>query len=218
MKHTYLKSFFIASMLVPMLHFANEGDTSENQDHLPVAIRKPTHETPNEESASKFLSNRYPPVYFSPGMHCLSSVAAFGDSLEIEDGSVWKISSYDAPKVASWGAQDPILITQNHRWFSKYNYRIINQATGAALEANLFLGPIKDGTYTRYIMSIDTARGELILNDNTRWAVSSLDEFGFKDWVLYDAVIIGYNSGWDSSCQGLLINVNMNQCIRAQQF
>lgn len=214
MKHTYLKSFFVASLLVPMLHFASEGDATQRYS---IGERKPTQEPAKKESSSKFF-NQYPPVYFSQGMHCVSAVDAFGNSLELEDGSVWQISPYDAPKVAHWKSQDPILITQNHRWFSKYNYRLINQTTGAVLESNLHLGPIKNGIYTRYIMSIDLSRGEVVLSDHTRWQISSLDECSFQDWMLYDAVIIGYNSGWDSNSEGLLINVNMNQWVRAAQF
>ena len=208
MKCTYLKSFFIASLLVPMLHFGDE---------YPVGIRKPTYEVTEKavEGSSKFWDS-YPPVYFAPGMHSLTG--SFGDRLSIEDGSGWIISPYDAPKLARWGAQDPLIITQNHRWFSRYTYKIINQATGSAVEANLYSGPTRDNPYTRYIMAIDSSRGELMLSDQTRWLISNLDEYGFRDWVLYDAVIIGYNSGWDSSCEGLLINVNMNQKVRARQF
>jgi hypothetical protein len=159
-----------------------------------------------------------PPVYFSPAMHSLAAVSAFGESLELEDGSVWKVSIYDAPKVAMWGSQEPVLITQNTSWFSNYQYCLVNQITGDVLEANLFLGPLKDGPYTRYIVSIDATRGELVLNDHTRWSVSSYDLSAFHDWMLYDTVILGHNSSWDSSSQGLLINVNMNQAVRAKQF
>lgn len=218
MKNTYLKSFFIAAIIAPMLSFATVDQNNENvQERFGVGVRESTQSI-KKEGESKFYSRGYPSVFYSSGTHCVSSVSVFGDQVEIEDGSVWKISSYDAPKVAGWRAQDPLLITQNHRWFSKYNYRIINQATGSTLEANLFLGPIKDGAYTRYVISIDTLRGDIYLNDQTRWHVSVLDADNFADWMLYDAVIIGYNSGWDSDSQGLLINVNMNRNIRAEQF
>ncbi len=215
MKRAYLKSFFILTLTLPMLNFANEGDA---QEHLPVATRETIAPHQEQEASAQFFNNHYPPVYFSPGMHCLTAVSAFGDSVEIEDGSVWKISPHDAPKVSSWGSQDPIITTQNHRWFSKYQYKLINQSTGSTLEANLYLGPIKDGSYTRYVIAVDSSRHELILNDQTRWRISSYDLLSFQEWMLHDAVIIGHNSGWDSECQGLLINVNMNQCIRAEQF
>jgi hypothetical protein len=217
MKHSYLKSFFIATLAFPMLTFADEYAEKE---HYPVAIRNPMAQTELEiqEGSQKFFSKRYPPVYFPSGAHCLSSISAFGDSLELEDGSTWKISHYDAKKVLSWGAQDPIIITQNHRWFSDFNYRIINQSTGSSLEANLQFGPIKNGPYTRYVTSLDFARGEVILSDQTRWQISDDGIYNFNNWMLLDAVIIGSNSGWDSSCEALLINVTMNESVTAQQF
>lgn len=207
MNHTYLKSIFLAT-LIPLLGFT--------QEHYPVGER-PT-EKKQKESSSSFFTNAYPSAYFPLGMHCLLSVSAFGDSLDIEDGSRWKISPYDAAKVASWGSQDPLIITQNHDWFSSYNYRIINHANGGTLRANLQLGPFKNGPYTRYVQSINTLLGEIVLNDLTRWQVSILDVSALKEWYIHDAIIIGYNSGWDSDCQGLLINVNKNEHIRAAQF
>ena len=204
-----------------MLHFANEGDTTDQQpqkERFPVAIRDVQKENQEHEVDSRFFNNKYPPVYYSPGMHRLAAVSAFGDSVELEDGSVWKVSPYDASKVAFFTSQDPIVITQNHRWFSKYQYKLINQSTGASLETNLHLGPIKDGAYTLYVIGVDTIRGEVILSDQTRWGISSYDFSDFQDWILYDAIIIGHNSGWDSGCQGLLINVTLNSSVRAEQF
>lgn len=207
MKHTYVKSVFLAT-LIPFLGFAEE--------HYPVGTG-PKEKKPKEAS-SGFYSNVYPTAYFPLGMHSLLSVSAAGYSLDIEDGSRWQISPLDAPKLARWGSQDPLIITQNHNWFSAYNYRIINQALGSTLYANLALGPFKNGPYTRYIQSIHPFTGEIILNDLTCWQVSSLDQSSIYDWYVNDAVIIGYNTGWDTDCQGLLINVNKNEHVRAAQF
>jgi hypothetical protein len=207
MKHTYLKSVFLA-MLIPFLGFS--------QEHYPVGTR-PKEEKPKEASSS-FYSNAYPMAYFPLGMHCLLSVSAAGYSLDIEDGSRWQISPTDAPKLASWGSQDPLIITQNHNWFSNYNYRIINHATGSTLYANLANGPIKNGPYTHYIQSVNSCTGEIVLNDLTSWQVSFLDQASIYDWYINDAVIIGYNSGWDTDCQGLLINVTKKDHVRAAQF
>jgi len=198
-----------------MLHFASE------QEHCSVADRKPTHEAPaqeEQEAEAKFYAANMPPVYFESGIHRLAAISAVGDSLEIEDGSVWKISSYDAHKIGNWSSDDVILITQNHRWFSKYNYKIVNRTINSSVEANLYLGPLKEGMFTRYVVALDAYRGELILNDNTRWRVSAYDSISFQDWILHDAIIVGYNSGWDSESQGLLINVNLNTSVRAEQF
>lgn len=211
MKTTYLKTFFLAAMIAPMLSFGAE------ENYL-VGERATKFNGEMQEGGSKSIFSQYPPVYYPPAVHCLKSVSVLGDSVEIEDGSVWKISSFDADKVRYWKSTDVILITQNHSWFSKYKYKLVNETIGSSLEAKLHLGPSKRSEYIRYVIETDIRDGIAILNDGTRWKVSSLDKHLFKEWELNDAVIIGYNSGWDSDCQGLLINVAMNQPIRAEQF
>lgn len=172
----------------------------------------------SQEESCALLFDKYPSIYCPSAIHYLIAVSGIGDSLEFEDGSVWRISAYDRYKPLSWRANDPVMITQNHRWFSKYKYRIVNANTGSALEANLYLGPIQNGEHTRYIIAIDPVEAILMLSDHTHWEVSPYDRFAFRNWDLEDAVIIGYNSGWDSNSEALLINVNMNQSIRAKQF
>lgn len=211
MCRTYLKSFLFASLTIPLLNFAEENSNIEvggrKQNPMPTSI---------EAQANYFAE--YPPVYYTRGVHGLAAVAISGESVEFEDGSVWKVSAYDAHKVKHFQMQDPLIVTQNHRWFSRYQYRIINQVTGASLEANLYLGPIKEGIYTNYICEIDQYRGEVYLTDNSRWKVSIYDAALLEKWVLNDPIIIGQNSGWDSACQGLLINVETGNYIRAEQF
>lgn len=215
MKYSPFYCLFAASCLLPLLSFANEEKANQ---HLPVGARESVVEK-KKESSSNFLINYYPPVYYGPAEHCIVGVSAFGDTLEIEDGSQWKIAPYDKAKTSNWGMQDPILITQNHTWFSPYNYRIVNPATQSSIEANLFLGPIQNGAYTRYVMSIYPIQDSIILNDQTRWKICSFDLAEFQEWRPQDAIIIGYNSGWNASyCQGLLINVTLNQCVRAEQY
>jgi hypothetical protein len=172
----------------------------------------------NQEEGCGFLFDRYPPVYYPSAVHWLIAVSGIGDSVELEDGSVWKINSHDGYKAVQWLSSDPLTITQNHRWFSRYSYRIVNQNTGSSLEANLYLGPIRNGEHTRYIEAIDLAQGALLLSDRTHWEVSYLDLAEFRNWAHGDAVIIGINSGWDSHSESLLINVNMNNFIRVKQF
>jgi hypothetical protein len=63
--------------------------------------------------------------------------------------------------------------------------------------------------------------GELIVTngpgESIHWEISGGDIGLFQNWALGDAVIIGQNSGWDSNCEALLINVNMNAAVRARQ-
>ena len=171
--------------------------------------------------ACGYIFDEYPPFYFPISTHCLMGVSALGDSIELEDGSVWKICRYDGCKALNWRSNDPLTITQNHRWFSNYNYRIVNENTGACLEANLFLGPLEHGQHTLYITGIDRIAGDLVVTNGSgesfRWEISAGDISTFQNWALHDAVIVGQNSGWDRSCDALLINVNMNNFARAKQ-
>lgn len=175
------------------------------------------------ESAG-FIFDHYPPVYYSNSHHWLAAVTVLDNnqySVELEDGSVWKINSYDGFKALHWKANDPLAITQNTRWFSKHNYKIINKSTGSSVEASFFLGPVKRGQYSRFIIAVDHPRREIMLSDNTHWEISYLDAAIFKDWALNDYIIIGTNSNnsfWDSGSDALLINVNMNTSTRAKQF
>ena len=173
------------------------------------------------EECNGYVFNSYPLRYLPIAAHQLQGVSSLGDSVELEDGSVWKISRYDSPSALTFRSDDILIITQNHRWFSQYNYRIINQQTGIALEANLFLGPQTNNQYTWYVTAIDRIDGDLILTNGfgqpTRWEISWHDESLFQNWAVNDAVIIGQNTGWDSRSESLLINVNMDQSVRARQ-
>ncbi len=168
--------------------------------------------------------DRFPPIYYSSAHHWLTAVTILNNSsytLELEDGSVWKISSYDGSKALNWRENDPLTITQNNRWFSRHEYRIINKSNGTSVEATLFLGPIELGEFSRFIIGIDYSCEEILLNDMTRWEISSLDSSIFQRWALDDYIIIGTNSNtsiWDSGSDVLLINVNQNNCVRARQF
>ncbi|PIS02854.1 MAG: hypothetical protein COT85_02140 [Chlamydiae bacterium CG10_big_fil_rev_8_21_14_0_10_42_34] len=177
-----------------------------------------------ESQTAGYIHDQYPPIYYSNSHHWLASIS-INDSdqyeLELEDGSVWKINSYDGSKALNWRSNDPLTITQNNRWFSRHTYRIINKSNGTSAEANLFLGPILRGEFSRFIANIDHSKREISLNDNTYWEISYLDTAVFSDWDVNDYIIIGTNSNvsfWDSGSDVLLINVNMNNSVRAKQF
>jgi len=232
----FLKSFALISLILPTFLMADD------EGHVPVGTRQMSPDASaqmelnqaaegageesqpsttcneKEEARCGFIYDRYPPVYYPNTYHWLIAVSALGDQVEFEDGSVWKINSYDGYKALNWRSNDPLTITQNSRWFSSYTYKIINKNTGTSIEANLFLGPIKNGEYTRYILAIDPTRGEVMLTDSTHWEVSSGDSYVFRDWAINDSIILGSNTGWDSSCEAILINVTMNNFVRAKQF
>lgn len=205
------------------------------ENHAPVGIEQQTKESyPQSEIAlieeeeldsAGFIFDRYPPIYHATAHHWLNAIAEAENNqhtLELEDGSVWKISSYDAKhKALHWRTNDPLTITQNNRWFSKHTYRIVNKNNGTSVEANLFLGPVTTGEYAKFITTIDLEERVIILNDHTHWKLSPSDASIMKDWNPNHYIILGTNSNvsfWDSESDALLINVTRNKFARAKQI
>jgi len=232
----------IPKFFIPLILFAPALLLAEGENHVAVGSRPISEEAAAQIQAEKgpqatvedeketpetagFLFDLYPPIYYSNAHHWIVAITILESgqyTLELEDGSVWKIHGYDGVKVRdTWREKDPLTITQNHRWCSKYDYRIINQNNHTSAEVNLFLGPVEMGPYSRYIISIDHSRKELMLNDNTHWDLSYLDASHFAQWLPGHYVILGTNSNtslWDSNSDALLINVNMLTPVRANQF
>ena len=234
-----MKLLKIATALVLIFPLFLMGE-EENERHVGVGSRpmseeavallesqkgkKEELEEEAELESAGSIFDQYPPIYYSDSHHWLAAVTVLDQnrySLELEDGSVWKVNGYDGIKALNWRANDPLTITQNNRWFSKHEYRIINKSNGTSVEATLFLGPIQLGEFSRFIIGIDYLKEEILLNDGSCWEISYLDSSIFKDWALNDYIIIGTNSNasiWDSGSDALLINVNLNNASRAKQF
>lgn len=144
-------------------------------------------------------------------MHHPIAVSLLGETIELEDGSIWTASSSDRHKTLDWMTGDVIIILPNHTWFSSYDYRLVNLNTGANVKVNLSLGPIYNGIYTHWIIAIDYNHREICLEDGSVWQMSWWDSSIVDQWLPNDTVIIGINDGWFSGGNpNMLINVNMN--------
>lgn len=171
----------------------------------------------NTEEAAGCFDCDYSPVYPN-STHWIETLSLFGESVGIEDGSIWQVNCSDRNLVQDWVLSDPVIITQNRSWFSSCKYRILNKNDGSSIPANLAYGPIIGGEYSLQISNIDHYNGLLILSDNSHWKISSRDRYLFPEWTLGDYILLGVNSGWDSSCPYILINSNMDNFIRAKQY
>lgn len=143
------------------------------------------------------------------------AISSSGDSITLEDGSVWQIRIKDRGKTLDWLSGDSLIILPNHSWFSSYHYVLLNQNTGADIKVNMMLGPIYNGVYTHWIIAIDYYNKEVCLEDGTVWTVSGSDFSTLKKWLVNDTVIIGVNDSWFSSKPNILINVNMLNYVAA---
>lgn len=148
--------------------------------------------------------------------HSPLAISIFGDSIELEDGSVWSVSPSDGYKALNWLTSDLLVITPNHDWFSSHLFKMTNQATGISVKCNLSLMPVYNGLYTHWIRAINYYTQEIALEDGSIWQVSGLDSSTFSQWLLNDTVIIGVNDGFLSgSKENILINAETLGYVRA---
>ncbi|PIS01229.1 MAG: hypothetical protein COT84_03245 [Chlamydiae bacterium CG10_big_fil_rev_8_21_14_0_10_35_9] len=165
-----------------------------------------------------FSNAATPPKYFPNYCHWIYAISTLGDTIQLEDGSVWDISPKDGHKIFNWKSQDALIIHPNYRWFSNYNYRILNKATNQTIEVNLSLAPFVDGENTNYIYDIKNDCSAIMLQDQSVWHVNTKDRRIIEQWALDDLIIIGvYNKGRFESDTHILINANMGNHCRVRK-
>jgi len=163
--------------------------------------------------------NQYTPLsqHFLQQIKRLESAYA----IEMEDGSHWTIPETEVAKTLEWRPGSRLSITP-HRggWFynSPYSYYIINEDAGSYVSSNLHIGPIAQGPKTHWIMAIDYAKGNIFLENGTSWSVAEEDLYLFDEWVNNQTIIIGNNDRWFASHSSILINVDINNFVRAKRF
>lgn len=176
----------------------------------------------NEEKDERITSDvhyhnsniTHPGAWHRP--HCVST---FGETVELEDGSIWSVSYGDRWKTIGWLRDDVIAIFPNTSWFGT-DFRMVNQNTGDTIDVDLRYGPTFGNIFTYKIVSVDYINAIVYLQDST-WAISINDETVIYSWHAGDTVIIGHNDGWNSSIRPhILINVNVNDyaCANCMSF
>jgi len=189
-------------------------DLSEENITLSETERKEISGERSEETTELVDKAIKSTTYYTSHQGCFHNpiaISFLGDTIELEDGSMWGVYSSDRYKTLDWMTGDTIIIVPNDEWFSSFDYKLVNLNTGAKIKVNLSLGPIYNGIYTHWIVAIDYYRNEVVLEDGSFWRMSSFDESVFKKWLPNDTVIIGINDNWLSGANpNILINVNTN--------
>lgn len=182
----------------------------------PLLLTQPIEAWKEETKTSiQTIAGRY---YYPLNCGWLNSVSVLGDSIEFGDGSIWGISSLDTHIISTWGIGDPLVVSPNYQWLSYFRYYITNKKTGTYVQANLTLGPIPFGPFSHWIMGVDLVSSLLYLENGTIWRLSSEDLSTYYNWSQNDTIIIGGNTSWGASFDHILINVNMNNFVRAKQY
>ncbi len=165
-----------------------------------------------------YIFDQFPQIHIPEVQHQITNMSIQRDTLQLEDDSIWTVSSYDAPKLLYWNDKDTFLITQNNRWFTSYQYRLINQTNGSSAEINLASESLYKQDCPLTIKSIDQNNFLVELSDDTMWLIAQNGARTFDSWSLGDAVIIGYNSNGDEIHNILLINYSLNHSLCAQRL
>lgn len=165
------------------------------------------------------------------GKHIIEFKAPTGESITIEDGSVWTVHPSHEMKVASWHEKQVIQIRVRDEFLDKINplnwnlwgkkpsylYEIKNLTTNQRVPVRLSLGPIKSSPCRRTITAINPFQGIIYLNDNSAWKVSRkiTSRLHLSKYLIGDAVIIATKNDkpnfWDNS--NTLINVSDNSYV-----
>lgn len=174
------------------------------------SLSEESSEGKNSELIKKFQNSSYVTTH-EGAFHYPISVSYSGDSIQLEDGSIWTVCFSDTYKTLNWLTSDLIIIVPNHDIFSSYYYSLINVNTGVIVKVNLYLGPIYNGAFTHWIAAIDYFNREICLEDGSIWKMSAFDQSIISKWLPNDTVIIGINDGaFSYGNPNILINVNVN--------
>ena len=159
---------------------------------------------------------------YSVACHGLANILDNGrfTEIEMEDGSHWEVSAFDAYILRNWRRHDTLIISPNYSWCSSYDYFITNKDNNNSyVKANLFgNGPIAFGPHSHWIVSVDRLGGHVYLENQTVWCINPQDSYVLNGWAENDHIIFGLYDAWFSSYDHILINVNMDNHARAKQY
>ncbi|MGM0440329.1 MAG: hypothetical protein ACQEP8_04355 [Chlamydiota bacterium] len=145
--------------------------------------------------------------------HWVVGVSLSGDTVELNDGSIWHIYSGHSKKTLSWLTSDKIVIEANSNRLSYFQYKLTNESLGHSVKARMVKGPFYSGPFTLWIEAISDKH--VWLSDGSVWNLSIFDDDVYYGWIANDTIIVGINNDWLSGFNPyILINVNTNDYAR----
>jgi hypothetical protein len=232
-------SLYLASML-PLIGFTTEITDGE-VTHAQIAARPISEEAQEnmaeqeiQSSENSIKNHRYkksPSQTLTPKkefwfshnasipQHWIQAINLTENIIVTEDGSHWKtpnsLISY------FWRVQDYVTIQPNSHSkyaYRQYMYQLKNKYSGLLARAELIVGPELSNPHTLWIIGFHPSSQKVHLSNHTSWIVSQADAAIFRDWQANDTIIIGTNNSWFSSYDAILINVEMNNFVRATTY
>lgn len=213
---------YICGIKIPIRAIAEDGEFSPS---IPIKAQRFAFLTSNgmiQETAASYSPHLY---HFAEGI-------PYQNVLRLEDGSEWSFSGTNADLVRSWRKGefgDELILSPKVTWIwgSDYSYVLTNKKQNTSIDVNPYKGPVAFGNNSTWVVGLDYYNGRAYLMHNqphgdaikSTWAISSSDQYLFKDWQINDHVIIAENNNWVwwlSQFNYVIINVNMNHYVRAR--
>jgi hypothetical protein len=151
-----------------------------------------------------------------------------GHTLELDDGSVWKVHQNSLPRSKNFYKEGDLIVIYPVilRFLSDSMFFFHNKNSGQNVNVDLSLGPISGRPGCVEIEEIDFYQGVLLLRDgyNNRltWQVNSDSLTQLRQWKPGQAVILGSNRRhaniFGSPYEFSLINVEKIEIIQANRI
>ncbi|MBS0625408.1 MAG: hypothetical protein JSS32_05100 [Verrucomicrobia bacterium] len=150
-----------------------------------------------------------------PRNHFLATYLLLDNTIELEDGSLWRVNSWDMPKILNWANNDILSLTVNDPFIFGEEYKLTNTYTDEVIHLDLIDGPLLFGPASHWIVAIDRMIGRIYLENGSYWDISVFDRNKLSNWAVNDTIIFGDSKNWWND--SFLINVNMNQTAQASK-
>lgn len=155
----------------------------------------------------------------------LSGKDPSGYTLELDDGSVWRVTDSSLSKAKDYYREGDLIVIYPvlFPFFSGSKFFFSNLNSGQNVNVDLSLGPISGKPGCVEIDEIDFYRGRLLLRDgnNNRlvWQINTDYLSHLRQWKIGQCVILGSNrrqsNYFGSAFEYMLINVERLDCIQA---
>lgn len=151
-----------------------------------------------------------------------------GYSIELDDGSVWKVIYRSTASAKNFFQQGDYVIIYPviYPLFSGSKYYFYNERNGRSVNVDLSLGSISSRGGNLQILQIDYYQGKILLVDGhgkqAGWKVDPEDILLLRTWKVGQNVIIGSNKRYagliGSAYEFILINSERDHFIRVNMI
>ncbi len=175
-----------------------------------------TQEGSPAEEGMILESSYLPPTYLDLTCYFTRAVKYDGSEIELNDGSVWAVSSWNRAHVLSFDTSDPLYLTPNSGWFSTDGFLLVNENKGCSLPVIFQQPPLLNTPCTYQIVSLELNNRMISLSNGQtiiHWDVKPSDFGMFAQFKVGDYVLLGRTSGFRSwmsrPYSDLIINIAM---------